>query len=337
METVDVIALSHKASLKAAEDSVKVPFSYSEDEKESLLSSLKDKGYIRLKLKPEQTKLIKELSEQAESTLWSCAGSWKKQAMKEFRKSKILRNWFSYATLNGPGKETWKIRVLNSEEQIITPSLPGMEELLYKSYLVAHQLHQVLHSVLEVISEKFNEPQYLLDLIEPPLHCNDDFPFGLSQLILLNYFDPKKLVPVNPHTDQYLLTAIPINSSSPGLEMWDFEEQKWFCPELDSIEPWTEIIIVAGETLSKITSDYFVSGLHQVVGPQPIPGTRFSCPYFLSAAKGKMLHATGFSASADPFEPIEVGDFLWHCTQQPNDDENTSTQRKRNSDAMYNR
>jgi hypothetical protein len=48
--------------------------------------------------------------------------------------------------------------------------------------------------------------------------------------------------------------------------MWDYQEEKWFCPETDKdVVPFSQILVVAGETLSKITDDYFVSGLHKVV------------------------------------------------------------------------
>eukprot|EP01126_Amoeba_proteus_P038846 TRINITY_DN4068_c0_g1_i10.p1 TRINITY_DN4068_c0_g1~~TRINITY_DN4068_c0_g1_i10.p1 ORF type:complete len:206 (+),score=45.27 TRINITY_DN4068_c0_g1_i10:967-1584(+) len=184
---------------------------------------------------------------------------------------------------------------------------------------------------------------YLMEIVENPLHCNCDFPFGLSQLILLNYFDAGKTVPVLPHTDQYLLTAIPLNFSSPALEVWEFEEKKWIAVEVDETntkQPFSELLVICGETLSKLTNDVLVGGLHRVVGPPQNPGRRFSCPYFLSASKGKILNpilclptisilpptdvlalAEKKSEKTPNLEPVEVGDFLWLCTKTPNFDE----------------
>lgn len=80
------------------------------------------------------------------------------------------------------------------------------------------------------------------------------------------------------------------------------------------------------------------------VGPQVDPGTRFSCPYFLSAAKGRILDAMELLPekkreqvleSGNIVETKEVGDFLWHCTQQPNEDEISITKRKENSEMIF--
>jgi hypothetical protein len=67
------------------------------------------------------------------------------------------------------------------------------------------------------------------------------------------------------------------------------------------------------------------------VGPQVSVGRRFSCPYFISASKGKILDSRAFTGQ-DGSSPIEVGDFLWYCTQQPNEDEKTIMARKHNSE-----
>jgi hypothetical protein len=124
METgvVNVIELAMEASAKATQDSKSCSGCYCGAEKgvsscscayaqELIFDSLRNRGYVILNLSSEQTTLIQELSEQATTTLWSCTDQAKKQAMKEYRKSKTLRNWFSYATLNGPGKESWKVHL----------------------------------------------------------------------------------------------------------------------------------------------------------------------------------------------------------------------------------
>lgn len=48
--------------------------------------------------------------------------------------------------------------------------------------------------------------------------------------------------------------------------MWDFIDKKWLSLEIDQdLQPFTQVLIVAGETLSRMTDDHFVSGLHRVV------------------------------------------------------------------------
>lgn len=52
--------------------------------------------------------------------------------------------------------------------------------------------------------------------------------------------------------------------------MWDFKEQEWLSLEKkEGLQPFTQMLIVAGETLSRLTADYLVSGLHRVVRVLP--------------------------------------------------------------------
>lgn len=48
--------------------------------------------------------------------------------------------------------------------------------------------------------------------------------------------------------------------------MWDFVGKEWLSLEVGRNDmPFTQVLIIAGETLSRMTADYFVSGLHRVV------------------------------------------------------------------------
>jgi len=179
---------------------------------------------------------------------------------------------------------------------------------------------------------------YLLNACEPIFH-SALLPYGLSHVNLLRYFDPKKEVPVKPHTDQYLLTILPLNSLNPSLELWDFSAKSWINIECDAraqqIKPFTYAVIIPGECLARLTNDFFVPTVHRVVSP-PIGG-RFSCPYFFSGKKGfvmdpslSMFSLSGSTVPTTESEtplnnppPVEIADFLWECSTNPNQTEIT--------------
>lgn len=47
--------------------------------------------------------------------------------------------------------------------------------------------------------------------------------------------------------------------------MYDFVDQKWHFVEENNEAPFTRAVLFGGETLSKLTNDYFTSCLHKVV------------------------------------------------------------------------
>jgi len=201
---------------------------------------------------------------------------------------------------------------------------------------VSADLHNIGLDLLEIIGRNFSplDPNYIPSHAEPLLYYKD-IDFSLSHLNILRYFDHTKSIPVNAHTDQYLITLLPINSDNASLDIWDFSKEDWISLESifqkNGMAPFTYAVVIVGETLSRITNDYFVSTLHRVVAPSHLQA-RFSCPYFLSAAKNIILNNNipiGCNSIMEntPLTPIEVGNFLWQCTTTPNHTEGTILER----------
>jgi isopenicillin N synthase-like dioxygenase len=161
------------------------------------------------------------------------------------------------------------------------------------------------------------------------LNCSSDVTFSTSYLNVLKYFGSqhaKKEVPCRPHCDPGLITVVPLNTASPGLDVWDFLEQRWKCVEIEPdsptacpVLPFTKAIIFGGETLARLTNNYFIPCLHQV---RVTKETRYSCPFQLSAHKNVVLDLRGkpsdnpvFGELADDCkEPIHVRDFMYNLT-----------------------
>lgn len=256
-----------------------------------LAEKLHRHGFFEIDLPVSLTETILEL-EICCQALWSVDLAMKKKIGNIFKKSKSFTNRFSYSYLPSPGKESWKIRTINSNEKIMIPDL-DYPTMLNLSYEISNQMHAICLSALNTVARSFDlhNSTYFSDVAEPCLHVNSDFHHGLSTLLLLRYFDESKPTPVECHTDQHIFTIIPLNTTSPALELYDFETKHWRNVEdQPGVKPFTRAVVFAGETLSRMTNDYFTSCLHKVVSPKG--GYRFSVPYMVAAKK--RLHAGYF-------------------------------------------
>eukprot|EP01124_Arcella_intermedia_P006827 TRINITY_DN14121_c0_g1_i2.p1 TRINITY_DN14121_c0_g1~~TRINITY_DN14121_c0_g1_i2.p1 ORF type:complete len:322 (-),score=59.69 TRINITY_DN14121_c0_g1_i2:46-1011(-) len=300
------------------------------------------------------------LGERMRESVYQLPEQKKRKMAKIFRSSKEFKNYLSYGFLSGPGKETFRIRGVNqkAKESILVPDLLYPDELFDAGYDLMEELHHFSLQSLRILSDNIPsvDPEYIfshceLDLLNPEQSNEPELSFSLSHMNMLRYYDPSKPIPVNQHTDQYLLTVIPLNSSNPSLEVWDFKDKEWIPIERNIKSQYPDApcysigVVLVGETLSWITNDYFVSSLHRVVAPNKT--ARFSCPFFLSAQKNKILDPSRYMGQGkifgtiksnqnpnndqnmtkmdqtDTVTPIELGNFLWECTQKPNETHET--------------
>eukprot|EP01125_Pyxidicula_operculata_P012535 TRINITY_DN4119_c0_g2_i2.p1 TRINITY_DN4119_c0_g2~~TRINITY_DN4119_c0_g2_i2.p1 ORF type:complete len:304 (+),score=51.36 TRINITY_DN4119_c0_g2_i2:17-928(+) len=243
-----------------------------------LMEALRDHGYAIIDLPTEFTDKLLKLYDQVHHSLYDLDDSVKKKLAKIFRKSNIYKNYFSYGIFPGPGKETWRMRAMREDgsEPILigSNSVPQLQSLFDCSYDVANELHHLGLNCLLSLSRSM-EPElphnFFYNIAEKAMDATYDkvTPFSLSHINLLRYFDSTKSTPVNAHTDQYLVTLLPLNTSSPALEIWDFKLKKWI--QIEEIEKsketkkFTKACVLTGETFSKLTNDYVVPGLHRVV------------------------------------------------------------------------
>jgi len=157
--------------------------------------------------------------------------------------------------------------------------------------------------------------------------------YTMNDMNLLNYYNPEISMPVDPHTDYTMITVLPLNSETEALEAWSCKEGKWVTVENSKSTSFTEAIVIVGETLSRLTNDYFIGTLHRVVAPKV--KSRFSCPYFISAKQEAILDYSAFVGEEKIFGPI-IGDlkpaidpisFMWECIKKDNYNEETIMQR----------
>jgi len=174
---------------------------------------------------------------------------------------------------------------------------------------------------------------FLLSKIEKVWEYPTTSPYQMSYMNLLSYYDSEIPVPVDPHTDYNLITVLPLNSKCEALEVWSCKESKWIGTENSPSEPFTEAIVIIGESLSRITNDYYLSTVHRVITPKQ--GPRFSCPFFISAKQDAILDYTNYVGESKIFGPI-IGDmkppidpisFMWECIKKNNHTEETIMQR----------
>ncbi len=94
------------------------------------------------------------------------------------------------------------------------------------------------------------------------------------------------------HQDIGLLTILP-KATVPALEIYDFTDAgEWLAIE-DSLSS-DELLILAGETLSKITNHYFLASAHRV---RNTFSSRISIAYQLRAKPQALLNSFSFETS----------------------------------------
>eukprot|EP01129_Flabellula_baltica_P015447 TRINITY_DN787_c0_g1_i1.p1 TRINITY_DN787_c0_g1~~TRINITY_DN787_c0_g1_i1.p1 ORF type:complete len:393 (-),score=78.25 TRINITY_DN787_c0_g1_i1:102-1280(-) len=295
-----------------------------------IVTLFRERGYIRVSLSEDIKGYVSTLEEVSQRCLFKKDTTIKKGLNNRFRKKKMLGNVFSYALRNGPGKDTFKIRGMGEHcnDSVISEGFTEEEvhDLLDAAYSVCTSLHEIGYLVLLAIVTALEEVKdYLLSKIEMPwgYESTEEAPFGMSYMNLLNYFDPEKPVPVDPHTDYVLMTVLPLNSKAEALEVWDFKEEKWIQLEHPEEECFDSAVVLIGDTFSRLTNDYFVSTVHRVVSATV--NNRFSCPYFISTKYDAILDYSDhigpdsiFGEPEDPLPPIKTVDFMWERIRSDN-------------------
>jgi len=288
---------------------------------------LKEDSFIKIKLPYHVTLAINELESISHRILLSISNDIKKKLNNKCRKLSLLHNIFSYSQRKNVGKDSFKIRGLtsNCKAKLSMDGFDDIDNLFDKIYQVNTYLHEIGIKVMEAITKALYKDigDYLLSKIEQVWDYPSTSPYQLSYMNLLSYYDPEKPVPVDPHTDYTLITVLPLNSKGEALEVWSCKENKWIGLESSNTTSFTEAIVIVGETLSRITNDYFLSTVHRVVAPKYVP--RFSCPFFISAKQDTILdtiyigESKIFGPSVGELKPpIDPISFMWECIKKPN-------------------
>ena len=112
------------------------------------------------------------------------------------------------------------------------------------------------------------------------------------------------------HTDVSLVTIIPQakGTSQGGLHVWHYGMSKWLDIEAPGAPP-NVAVVLAGETLSYLTNNFILGGLHDV---SQLSGERFSCPFQGLASADCVLDPRQFvwASGTTPGKPIQARAFV---------------------------
>ena len=112
------------------------------------------------------------------------------------------------------------------------------------------------------------------------------------------------------HTDVSLVTIIPQakSTSQGGLHVWHYGLSKWLDIEAAGAPP-NVAVVLAGETLSYLTNNFILGGLHDV---SQLSGDRFSCPFQGLASAESLLDPRQFQWAPDaaPGKPMQARAFV---------------------------
>jgi isopenicillin N synthase-like dioxygenase len=182
---------------------------------------------------------------------------------------------------------------------------PRVRELWRSSDLVARVVLSSLAVALQV------DPGSLLGLCADP---DDAFESPSdkdeSMLHLFDYFQkplPSAMSAACPeHTDSGLVTIIPESSASGGLQCLDWDAFQWI-----DVEAPESVVVLVGETLSRLTCCYLRATVHRV----EFEHRRLSTPFQLRARRDAVIDSAAlgcelFDVPEALREKVRVGDFI---------------------------
>lgn len=143
---------------------------------------------------------------------------------------------------------------------------PIIPDELIPCLTYANLMHEFSKNCLIQIAKIINlPPENLLSLIsQTPITENSRSP-SLVRIIHYSGNPQCKHEPMfaaDPHQDIGLLTFVP-KTVSPALDVYDFSKDgQWL--EIENELSGDQIIVLVGETLSKISNNYFIAGVHRV-------------------------------------------------------------------------
>ncbi len=166
---------------------------------------------------------------------------------------------------------------------------------LYQSLdLMGQQILNVLCQVLDLPQSYFREMVSMGNSILRAIH----YPPITEEM-------PKNSVRAEAHTDINLITLL-VSASASGLEIL-YKNKTWIPVEAHA----SEIIVDAGDMLSRITNDLIPSTIHRVINPKDCNSSRYSLPFFLHPHKNAMLECIpSCIGKGEKYPPILANDFL---------------------------
>lgn len=157
--------------------------------------------------------------------------------------------------------------------------------LVYPENLWPSEVEGFKETFLNIYQSLDDVGQVLLEALTEPLQVPSDYFKGLTQdgnsiLRMLHYppipegTDPR-CVRAAAHEDINLITLL-VSASASGLELLDREGQ-WLPVETDP----ENLIVDAGDMLSRITNEVIPATTHRVVNPEDGNKDRYSMPFFM--------------------------------------------------------
>ncbi len=166
------------------------------------------------------------------------------------------------------------------------------------------ELERVARNMLEALALHMDlRPQLFSDMIKD----------GNSILRAIHYppLDPsmdQNAIRAGEHEDINLITLL-VQSTASGLELLT-REGKWIPVEAEK----GEIIVDAGDMLSRISNEVIPATTHRVVNPEGENKSRFSMPFFVHPYSNYLLETIPSCISdenPEKYPPITAGDFLY--------------------------
>ena len=184
-------------------------------------------------------------------------------------------------------------------QNIWPEELPDFRETMTQIYSALDQVGEIM---LEALTYPLNVPRnYFLKMIQD----------GNSILRLLHYppledgVDPR-CVRAAAHEDINLITIL-VAATTSGLELLD-RDGKWLPVETEK----NNLIVDAGDMLSRITNDVIPSTTHRVVNPRDGKNSpRYSMPYFIHPNSDAVLRCIeSCKGDREKYPMIRAQDFL---------------------------
>lgn len=238
------------------------------DHSETWVRALRTPGYAAIRMPASFVDTRRELHEAARQFFWQ------HDAFKNAFRTPSFQGYLTPA----PG-----VHELFELKRNRRDAMFRMPEPVHARWQAAYDaLEEVGLTVLRIASRALTGNDALLDLL-------DDSTFRLIHFDRI-HAGPLDLVQkaLADHTDSGLLTIAPL-SSTPALEVREFDTLAWTPIEHELEE--RDVLVFVGETLSRISNNWFPSALHRPVAREMKVGreARISTPFFLRARPQAVL------------------------------------------------
>lgn len=277
---------------------------------EQLYAGIKHFGFIILKDHPISTDLL----DKCYSLLERFYNLPTETKMKYFLNNGGQRGYTPFGTEHAKNnkhpdlKEFWHVgRDLEADHELYTryPKNIWPDQELADFKTSFQELYKKLHSTSDIILEALS---YSLKL--PQSYFNTMTKDGSTVLRLLHYppipedADPN-CIRAAAHEDINLITIL-VAATQTGLELLD-RDGKWLPVETEK----NNLIVDAGDMLSRITNEVIPSTTHRVVNPKGSNSSRYSMPFFVHPHPEANLTCLPFCKGEKALYPdIKAEEFL---------------------------